>query len=416
MHIAHRLLATVVVATWGISPAAGQTAPPSAVSPTGAPSSTAPRSTAPRSTAPIVKPDADSSRRVLVRLPADSLLAGRGASSDLVVARLHCENGPQSVVILPSGELIEVAANEATPTDRPFVAATKDELASALTSGKLSGFKTKQTKRFLYVYNSSELFYQGTSRILETMYPGVLTYCKRQKLDVHEADLPLVIVMFRTQAEFDAFRKMPPGVVAYYDGLSNAVYMYEMSKLAQVSADLALKQAVSTVAHEGVHQILMNIGVQQRLSSWPMWISEGLAEFFAPTDVTHDVRWKGIATVHDMRMAELEHYVKNTGRKVKAGETLRATVMAPNLTSTGYASAWALTHFLSQKRPTEFAAFLQDVSRREPLAQFEPDADETVFTKRFGTDYAALESLELKHLRSLPYVNPLTVRGLKFAK
>ncbi|HEX4131023.1 MAG TPA: DUF1570 domain-containing protein [Pirellulales bacterium] len=379
---------------------------------------TSARQSSPLSTATGTGDDkrAADQRRVLVRLPADSILAGRGDATAPVVARLHHEADGRVLVILPSGELIDLPANEATPTDRPFVPATKDELASALTAGKFKDFKTKQTKRFLYVYSSSDLFYQGTSRILETMYPGVLTYCKKQKLDAHEAELPLVIVMFRTKSQFDRFRKMPDGVVAYYDGLTNAVYMYEMSQLAAISADIALKQAVSTVAHEGVHQILMNIGVQQRLSRWPMWISEGLPEFFAPTDITRDVRWKGVAMVNDLRMAELEHYIKTGGAKIEPGETMRTTAIAQNLTSTGYASAWALTHFLAQKRPADFPEFLQEVSRREPLVEYKPDDDLQLFSKHFGTDYATLEALELKHLKGLPYVNPLTVRGLKLGK
>src|SRR5579885_2348754 len=196
---------------------------------------------------------------VLVRLPEGETPVGMaagtsGKSNDLVVARVHALNDDELVVLLPSGRLGNVNKRGATLTARPFEPASKDDLAKALTErGALRGFKTKQTKRFLYVYNSSDTFYIGTSRILETMYPGLLAYCKRQKLDVQEAELPLVVVMFRTQDEFNRFREMPEGVVAYYDGVTNWVIMYEMSRLAQVAPDIALKQAISTVAHEGVH-------------------------------------------------------------------------------------------------------------------------------------------------------------------
>jgi hypothetical protein len=357
--------------------------------------------------------DSNLSQCVLMKIPKDSILTGRDRADEPVVAQLHCTRDQQRFVILPSGEMTIVGPHDAAPTARPFQPATKEELASLLTKNHFRGFKTKQTRRFLYVYNSSDLFYQGTSRILETMYPGLLAWCKKNKLDAHEAELPLVVVMFRTQAEFDQYRKMPDGVVAYYDGRTNWVCMYEMSKLAQVAPTIALKQAVSTVAHEGVHQILQNIGVQQRLSRWPMWISEGLPEFFSPTDITSDVRWKGVGTVNDLRMAELEQYIKAGQGKVEAGNTIRQTIRANNLTSTGYASAWALTHFLSQKRPANFPAFLQEVSQREPLEQHERDVDEALFVKHFGDDYSGLESLELKHLQGLPYVNPLTKAGLR---
>ena len=35
------------------------------------------------------------------------------------------------------------------------------------------------------------------------------------------------------------------------------------------------------------------IGVQQRLSTWPMWLNEGLAEFFSPTTTDRQLKWKG---------------------------------------------------------------------------------------------------------------------------
>ena len=73
-----------------------------------------------------------------------------------------------------------------------------------------------------------------------------------------------------------------------------------------------------------------------------------------------------------------------------------------------------MTHFLSQKRPANFPAFLQEVSQREPLAQHERDVDEALFVKHFGDDYSGLESLELKHLQGLPYVNPLKRAGLQY--
>ena len=54
--------------------------------------------------------------------------------------------------------------------------------------------------------------------------------------------------------------------MAYYDVLSNRIVMYEETALWKIKPDLALQQALATIAHEGRHQILHNIGVQQRLS------------------------------------------------------------------------------------------------------------------------------------------------------
>ena len=115
---------------------------------------------------------------------------------------------------------------------------------------------------------------------------------------------------------------MPAGVVAYYSNVSNHVVMYERGKLNQMLPLLADQQAAATIAHEGIHQILHSIGVQQRLAHWPIWISEGLAEYFAPTSTDERSRWKRVGKVNDMRMFELDRYLKHPRRR--AGRDDRA--------------------------------------------------------------------------------------------
>jgi hypothetical protein len=247
------------------------------------------------------------------------------------------------------------------------------------------------------------------------MLPGLSEHCEKvQRLAVHDPAVPLVAVMFQDEESFRKHRRMPDGVVAYYHTLSNRVFMYEQSRLARVRPDLALKQAISTIAHEGAHQILHNIGVQQRLSAWPMWLSEGLAEYFAPTEVTDKLKWKGAGQLNDLRMFELEQYLKSKAADEPTGEMVLHTVVASRLTSTGYATAWALTHYLAKNRRPEFAALLRECSR---LGPFEGAADAAgpgivrgnreMFSKHFGEDYKGLESRLVLHLKKLPYTDPI---------
>jgi hypothetical protein len=252
---------------------------------------------------PDVPPVPGGGRRALVR----------DAAGELVVAKVHVELADRFVVILPNGRLQSLPQSEATITERPFVAATKEQITAELTNDKFRGFRSRSTNRYLYVYNSSEPFYQATSRILETMYPKLLAYCQRQKIEADDPDVPMVVIMFKTEEEFNKYHPMPDGVVAYYSGVTNHVVMYEQSDLADLAPDLAIKQSISTIAHEGVHQVLHNIGVQQRLSRWPMWISEGLPEYFAPTQVDKRVRWKGVGLVNDLRMHNLLEFYKQPG-------------------------------------------------------------------------------------------------------
>ncbi|MEO8496083.1 MAG: DUF1570 domain-containing protein [Planctomycetota bacterium] len=330
-----------------------------------------------------------------------------------VVAKLLVEVGEYRIVILPDGRLAARQKRDATVTERKFEPIEKDALAERLLKTEFASFKTNQTRRYLYLYNTSEEFALATSRIMETMFPGIVNYAKAQKIEVAEPDVPLVVVMFRTEDEFQQYQRMPTGVVAYYNILDNRVVMYEESRLRSVKPELAIQQSIATIAHEGAHQILHNIGVQKRLSRWPMWLSEGLAEFFAPTTFGKRLTWKGAGQVNDMRMFELELYLKSREADQPGGEMIEHTVVAGRLTSTGYASAWALTHYLAKIKRTNFNEYVREVSQLGPLetageteAPGVVPANLDLFRKHFGEDLGDLNTRLVLHLKKLPYTDP----------
>jgi hypothetical protein len=331
------------------------------------------------------------------------------------VAKILVDVADYRVVEMPDGRLKSVPADEAKATDQPFVPMTKSEVATNLTFDRFKGFRTRSTRRFVYIYNTSEGFYTATSRILESMYPAVLAYFERQKeLSVHEAEVPLVIIMFRTEKEFQNYMRMPEGVVAYYNAVSNHVVMYEQSALVEIAPELAVKQSIATIAHEGVHQILHNIGVQGRLAAWPMWISEGLAEYFAPTSVDRRSRWKGVGTPNDVRMYELVQYVKKRPPGTETGSLVRRVVESAEFNSLEYAASWALTHLLATRNKEKFLGYIAEISKTQPLADRDTGESKKtsadlveVFTKHFGSDYEKLEKDLFSHLRKLPYTDPI---------
>lgn len=325
-------------------------------------------------------------------------------SGETMVGRVYLEVGTHYVVLLPDGHLVSVPILETTATDRPFEPLEKKQLAKRLLAERFPGFRTRDTRRYLYVYNCSDDFVLATSRILETMYPALANHCRRWKLPVEDPEFPLVVVVFRTQEEFQKYREMPPGIVAYYNGLSNHVLMYEQSNLTVVAPELSFKQSVSTIAHEGVHQILHNIGVQQRLSNWPLWLSEGLAEYFAPTELGRKVRWKGVGLVNDLRLYELGLFYKGREGKSTEGVIIRQAVESAQLASLDYATSWSLIHYLAKFKRDPFVECLQEASRLQPLENVRPA---TLFQKHVSEDYARAEADMLEHVRTLPFVDPI---------
>ena len=343
---------------------------------------------------PVGEPIAGGGRRVTVS-------ADDGA---IVVAKLHVEIGDRYIVIMPDGKLRSIPTSAAELTEEPYVGYTADGMIERLTADQFPEFNGRKTTHFVFIYNTSPEFQTATSRILESMYRPLLQYFKRQKFEVADPDTPLVVIMFRTREEFDAFRPMPSGVAAYYDMVSNYVILHEQSELTEIAPELAVKQSISTIAHEGVHQILHNIGVQQRLSEWPQWISEGLPEFFAPTDTSRRIRWKGLFQVNDLRLHTLVKHFEKVGVDAGRAQLIDPVIAADELDALGYAKSWALTHFLSKARRDEMFDFLREVSTAEPLA--EPMDSEALFKKYFGEDTDQLSTLLTAHLNKMEYVDP----------
>ena len=330
-----------------------------------------------------------------------------------ITTKLHVEVGAHRILMLPDGQFIARPNSETTLTERPFEPAEKDKLEKRLLGEEFLGFKANATRRYLYIYNTSEEFALATSRILETMFPGVMNYAEAQEIEVHEPEVPLVVIMFRTEDEFQKYRQVPEGVIAYYNTVNNQVVMYEQSSLGALQPGVAIQQSISTIAHEGAHQILHNIGVQQRLSRWPMWLSEGLAEYFAPTKPGRRLHWKGAGQVNDLRMFELEQYIKGRTANAPSGQMVEHTVLAGQLTSTGYASAWALTHYLAKNQRVEFNGYVKEMSQLRPLEGFTKITPPGViqenlaaFTKHFGNDLADSENRLVLHLKKQNYVDP----------
>lgn len=357
---------------------------------------------------PLAKPEdlglmVPSGRRAFEVADKNVLVPAEGDGEDLVVAKVYLEVGDRYIVMLPNGALRSVLKRDTTLTEREFQSATKDEIAEELLK-QFKGFKTRSTRRYLCVYNTSDSFCERKTAILETMYPMLLSYFKRQRLPIHTPDTPLIVVMFRSREDFQKYRQMPESLLAYYNAVSNRVFLYQYSDIMKDAPTIAVKQSTSTIAHEGVHQILHNIGVQKRLSSWPLWISEGLAEYFSPTTSTSRSKWSGVGKPNDLRMRDLFRFLKGAN-SLGSGSLVQHIVTTQRLSPTEYSIAWALTHYLATRRRQDFFDYLRDVSSTAPLSE---STDELVrFTNYFGANFAKVEREMIKHIRGLPYRDPV---------
>lgn len=360
---------------------------------------------------------------VNARSPEEDRVVYRKPGGEPQVVRVLAELDDQRLVKLPTGRLATAPRKETSATDQPFRAASAEAMLAALREEGLGDFKTEQAGYYLFAYDCSEAYFHHTRSILQSMLRGVVKQLVEWGLEPSRPETPLVVVILPNRTAFDAYEKMPAEVAAYYNGVSNQVVLYEDDRLFDAAPEFALKQGSYVVAHEAIHQLHFNTGIQQRLSGWPAWISEGVPEYFCPLKVhsslaktdgdqlpIRTVKWTEAGMVNDLRMHDLLTTAGDGGR------VIRTVVSSQGLTAHGYSVAWGLVHYLAEKRPEEFAAYLADVRRLGPLSSGlsgSGRAPDPLFVKHFGDDFASIEGAVQRHLTSRklqnayrdPYVN-----------
>ena len=343
-------------------------------------------------------------------------VAIKDAEGDTVIAKVHAKIGDNYLVLLPNGKIVSKLASEVSETDKKFRPARHADIASELRQGPLRQFRVKTTKHYVFIYNTTDGFAEVAQKVLESMRRGVTKSARKAlDLEIHPPQVPLVVLMFHTEAEFRAHSQdaqVPRGAFAYYNIINNHIVLHEESGFASTRIELARQELISTIAHEGAHQILHNIGVQQRLSLWPMWLGEGLAEYFAPTTLTSDMKWKGAGEINDLRMFDLEIYLQVKAVGGFSGDTITRAVGARSLDSTGYAISWAICLFLADAHKDKFVEYIELMSQLGPLRGMTARQDQVPenladFQRFFAEDTGLFEQQMVDYLVQQDYFSPV---------
>ena len=332
-----------------------------------------------------------------------------------VVARLHGQHEGTTALILPDGQL--GIPNMLVPTNEPFQPFTAEELLARLQKGPLGDFQVHQTAHYLIFYQSSRAFAEASGRWLEDLYRRLLDAFRKHEMAVHDTEFPLVAVIYRTERDFRASKRVDPEVQAVYEIGTNRIYFYETSEHDENAPELSALRKPQTVVHEGTHQVLQNIGVHPRLSAWPIWLVEGLAEYCSTPASSRKggkPTWDGLGMINGLHMATIRELedplsvaIRGDDAQSKAlvrepGKPLvECLVRKTHLTPTEYALAWAMTHYLAFKRQDDFVAYLKAMSQIPPLEPRTPEDHLAEFRKAFGSDLVKIDKTIDRYLKNL---------------
>jgi hypothetical protein len=303
------------------------------------------------------------------------------------------------------GQLHEFApsqAKQARRTAPTFQGYTSEEMRQRLYEEFGSRFDYTSTGHYLVAHPRGE---QGEwANRFEDLYRSFVRYFRVRGFQPEEPPYPMVAVVFGNRSEYERYVSKsssgaPNGALGHYEPRTNRVYLYDQSS---AGGDDRWDETASTVIHEATHQTAYNVGVHTRFAPGPRWVSEGLAMMFEARGV-HDARSydRGDSRINYGRLYD---FTNDVAPNLPLGnlETYIASDQAfERMPILAYAEAWALTFFLSETRPREYANFLAITADR-PLFSDYPAADRVAdFRQAFGEDLKLLDSHFMSFMKEL---------------
>jgi hypothetical protein len=281
---------------------------------------------------------------------------------------------------------------------RPY---SQGEMRAFLLGEFGAGFEVSGTGSYLVVHPAGKRSLWAER--FEELYRTFVQYFAVRGFRLTAPRFPLVAVAFPTRDEFTAYAArqgthVPEGVLGYYSRGSNRILLYDLS----VDGAFARSDTADTIIHEATHQTAFNTGIHNRFGSPPVWTVEGLATMFEAPGVYDSRRHSTLESrVNRYRLESFNSHAapRRTGQII--AELIASDRLFQSNPEAAYAYAWALTFFLSEQHPREYAKYLSKTAARPSLTEYAAVQRMQDFTAEFGEDFAMLESRLLRFLATI---------------
>lgn len=310
--------------------------------------------------------------------------------------------------------------------DDQFVAERSKELRAEYNEflqniGVKTKTRVKVSERFLFVYDVSDGYIEWLSALLEEVGKAFDKFTERLGLEVKPLDEPMVVVVFATREEFNAYAIKIQGpnsgaesgnLTGFYSQWLNRSIVYDRTggeatrsdyyKSASRGQNYTRKQIneeareikkrvnadsnTSTIVHEATHQLCYNHGIFSRRFHAPDWVVEGMAMTFEQTTPNAPLGWRyrSVFPVNYPRLNELRQYAKSNPKCEIFDEILVSDAFEKRLDNAGYAASWAMFYYCYRKRPEELAKYLKIIAEKEPRSRYTKEDRVADFVECFG--------------------------------
>ncbi|MDZ7616609.1 MAG: DUF1570 domain-containing protein [Patescibacteria group bacterium] len=304
------------------------------------------------------------------------------------------------------GRLWQFAPGEATDwrqLSHRFSPATIGELRADLLRELGRDFEVTTTTHYVVAHGRGQR--DRWAERFEGLYREFVSYFGKRGFQLREPEFPLVGIVLRDEAEFRRYmasrgEPVPAGLIGLYSLTTNRILVYDMDPGGKYDG---WHETATTILHEATHQTAFNTGIHSRYAPPPLWVVEGLATLFEAPGV-YDARHRTTRAdrinqgrLDDFRQAVRPRHTPDLITAIVAEDTLFRT--HPGI---AYAEAWALTFYLIETQPANYARYVALTAARPPFTDYTAADRVADFTSVFGENWAMLEAQLLRFTAGLP--------------
>lgn len=306
-------------------------------------------------------------------------------------------------------------------------------------------YEVASTRHYLVVAKGDSQARQY-GELLESFFSTYKMYFSLRGFSIPEPEFPLVAIVFPSHEAFAKYaqqerQKVSKLVRGYYMPTSNRIAFFEStgdSAMRGASADArsdgfnSLRNLFEpyatplngdnayvgqaslhpwdsvegslkdTLIHEATHQAAYNTGLHSRVGETPTWMVEGLATVFEAPGVRNSRSNSGVKSrINPERLVWFGNFVKDR-RKPQSLEAFLATdALFGASPLDAYSQAWALTFYLFETRPRNYAEYLRAVAARNPLEVYSSEARVADFKRMISRDIKLFEAEFLRYMADI---------------
>lgn len=345
----------------------------------------------------------------------DSLVEVRNGKT-VTTGKLLAQDKERAMLLDRAGRLHDLTLDSIklqTTTSR-FQPLSVMDLRNQLSREFGKGMEVGSTRHYLVLAPSGRA--SDYAKVFEDQYSTLQRYFKTRGFTLTDPQFPLVAIVFPTQKQFTEYArgegsKTMANMQGYYSPRTNRVALFEsqlksvavsaidphdawrtgsINPLLEAPTDFGITRELTppvrrmplfgatetdlkaTMIHEATHQIAYNIGLHSRMGETPRWIVEGMATTFEPDGMRSTLAGsQPQQRINRERYLTFQNFVKS-GRRLP--KSLRSFIESEGLYESAvldfYAQSWALTFFLVETRPRNYAAYLKRIAARDPFAAY----------------------------------------------